>query len=52
MLGVVETELEEDPRQSRTENVSPSGGCFRGAMSSRLLTKRDSDSDDDFDDVD
>lgn len=48
-LGVLPVELEEDPRPSRIENCSPSGG-FRGAMS-RLTTSRDSDVDD-FDDID
>jgi hypothetical protein len=52
MLGVVQTDLEEDPRPSRTENLSSNGagGQHDGAMS-RLATTRDYDSDD-FDDVD
>lgn len=51
LLGVVQTELEEDPRPDRTARVmSGAGSQFGGAMS-RLATTRDSDSDD-FDDVD
>lgn len=46
LLGVVQTELEEDPRPSKLENTC-SGGDFRGVMC-RLTTSRDSE----YDDVD
>jgi hypothetical protein len=52
LLGVLETDLEDDPRPSRTENMvfNGAGGQFRGGMS-RHATSRQYDIDD-FDDVD
>jgi hypothetical protein len=52
LLGVVQTELEEDPRPSRTENIvfNSDRGQFGGGMS-KLATTRQYESDD-FDDVD
>jgi hypothetical protein len=52
ILGVVQTDLEEDPRPDRTENkvYKGYGGQYGGVMS-RLATTRHYDSDD-FDDVD
>jgi hypothetical protein len=52
LLGVVETDLEEDPRPSRTENIVFNNvqGQVGGGMS-RLATSRQYDGDD-FDDVD
>jgi len=49
MLGVFDTELEDDPRPDRTESAVDGVGS-RGTVS-RLATTRDYDSDD-FDDVD
>jgi len=49
ILGVVQTELEEDPTPSRTENVIPRGGVLSSL--NRLATSRDSNRDD-YDDVD
>lgn len=50
MLGVVETELEDDPRPSRIENDIANGRSYRG-ITSRLTASGVSEYDD-FDDVD
>jgi hypothetical protein len=49
LLGILESELEEDPRPNRTEIIRSKNNEYGGVMSRLATTRSDSE---DFDDVD